>query len=231
VSGWLVLAVAAGPVAAGQPAFGFLGGVNLASLGGDIDDFGDEAVNELETDIGGTWSYDGSRRTGLVAGAYYTIRQSPTLGYQIEAHYVQRGKAFEFTGRDVPGVGGASVDDTFKLDYLDIPVLARFTPGADGNVRPIIFVGPVFGFRLSAEMEVETMGQSQALDISDDTRGFTVGLLGGIGLAFDAGPTSAVLLQARYVYGLREVFEDATDLSSRVGDLALLAGMEFRIGE
>ncbi len=230
---FLLLVVFAGtPADAAHGVAGFFGGINIANLGGDMKEFGDALAAELEMDpdVGGSWSSDKTTRTGFGLGGYYAVATSPTVSFQIEAQYIQRGSSFDLRGTSIPVVGSADVETKFKLDYIEIPVLARFTPSTSGSVRPIILVGPVVSFKTSANMEVSSMGESQSVDISDGMKGVTFGLLGGIGISIEAGATSAVVVQARYYLGLTNVF-DESNFSAKSGDFGLFAGMEFKVGQ
>ncbi len=81
-------------LAQGQPKnrAGFFGGLNLANQGGDMEMMGRLLAEELENEIGGTWSSKKSSNMGLGRGGFYTIQTSPTFGFQIEGQYIRPGR-------------------------------------------------------------------------------------------------------------------------------------------
>ncbi len=215
--GVLALVGAGDAVAEGR--FGFFGGLNIANMGGDMDAIGDDLADE----IGGSWSAAKGSKTGIGFGGYYCLSLSPTLGLQIEGQYMNRGVAFDLSG---PGVSGEA---KLKLNYFEIPVLLRLSPGPGMDGRLVILAGPVFGFNSTADFEVESGGLSGTTDMSDDIKSTTFGALLGIGFNVAMGETSAFLVQARYYLGLANALDDP-DLSSKSGDIGFFAGLEFGLG-
>lgn len=219
-----VVMLAGADDAAAQGRFGFFGGLNFANMGGDMDDAGDELAAELEAEFGGTWTAEKAAKTGLGVGAYYFVPSTPTLGFQIEAQYIRRGVKFDITG------GGEEAEAGLKLDYFEIPLLLRISPGAeDSDARLVFLVGPVIGFKAGADLEVEVGGQSASTDIGDEFKSTTFGALGGVGVTVATGENAAFLLQARYYLGLSNALDDE-DFSSKSGDFGFFAGMEFGFG-
>ncbi|MFO7610762.1 MAG: porin family protein [Candidatus Krumholzibacteriia bacterium] len=219
-----VLMLAGADDAAAQGRFGFFGGLNFANMGGDMDDVGDQVAADLETQFGGTWTAEKAAKTGLGFGAYYFVPRSPTMGFQIEAQYIRRGVKFDIAS------GGEEAEVGLKLDYFEIPLLLRISPGAaDSDARLVFLVGPVIGFKAGADLEVEADGQSETTDIGDGFKSTTFGALGGIGVTVATGENAAFLLQARYYLGLSNAMDDE-EFSSKSGDFGFFAGMEFGFG-
>src|SRR5687767_7439284 len=71
-------------------------------------------------------------RTGLVGGVFVVWPLSGAFGVQTEALYSQKGAKIDEDG----GTG------TLKLDFLEIPVLARFSSPASGGASFHVFAGP-----------------------------------------------------------------------------------------
>jgi hypothetical protein len=104
---------------------------------------------------------------------------------------------------------------------LEIPVLivGRWRPNA--RTRPLLFGGPSFGFLPSV---TQTIG-SNTVNIDDEIKGADVGAVIGGGLEIRAG-RGAVLLDARYTHGLRDVSEsDVTSFRPRT--VAMSFGYRF----
>lgn len=91
---------------------------------------------------------------------------------------------------------GAKEDDlTYKLDYVAIPVMAKYfvTPGLS------LEAGPQIAFNTLSEIEFD--GESEDLD---EIEGMDFGLGFGLGYQF-----MNAFVQARYNMGLTEIVEDA----------------------
>lgn len=94
-----------------------------------------------------------------------------------------------------------------RLDYLQLPVLARLHLPAVGTVRPSLFAGPAVAFEIGCT--VQTASEEIALTLgcgTDDdgrTRTDWSVLLGGGG-AYRVGG-GAVRLEGRYDIGLAEI--------------------------
>jgi len=165
----LTLAFAVAANAEGT-AFGIKAGVNFASIAGDDTD----DLNSL---------------TGFVGGGFVDIPMSPTLSIQPEVFYSQKGAKYEELGTDV----------SIKLDYIDIPVLLKFTMAGE-SARPYFLFGPSIGF--SASSKVSANGQSMDLDGVAST---DFGLVFGIGVNFQK-----FLIEGRYGLGLSDINDDET---------------------
>jgi len=206
---------------------GFFVGVNFASQGGDMEMMGEILASELELEIGGIWSSSKGTIPGLGLGGFYTVQTSPTFGVQIEGQYIRRGGKIDLTGRNVPGgLVSVTLETEFQLDYLEFPILARFSPSPEAKFRLLFLAGPVIGFKTGANLEISTMGQSESESISEGYASVTVGLLGGFGFSAQVGQTSFLTIQARYYRGLTNPLDDDI-LEAKSGDFGLFAGMEF----
>lgn len=86
---------------------------------------------------------------------------------------------------------------TWKLDYLTIPVMAKFYPSEAFSVE----AGPYIGFNVKSDVEMDEL----TVDISDDTESTDFGL--GIGLGYKL--PMGIFFQARYAMGLSDVVADA----------------------
>lgn len=158
---------------------GVKGGLNLSNLY--VDDVDDE-----------------NARVGFHVGVYGQIFSTETFAIQPELLYTTKGTETEW---------GGLIDQTitFKLNYLELPVLAVFKLGEAAEIH----VGPYFSYLLSANIDTEgdLGGSTEDLD-RDNFNAFDFGLTGGFGLNF-----GAVQVGARYNYGLSEIADsDAAEL-------------------
>lgn len=185
----LILCIAAMSFSSAQAQgldFGIRGGLNFASI----------------TDAG-----DSETRTGFMVGVYTNlgIPMSP-ITIQPEVLYTQKGVEQTLAGETI----------TTKLDYIEIPVSARFNIMTPGPVSPHIYAGPYLGFNVNAEVE----GGGETIDVDDSIKdtdfGFTVG--GGVDFSkFNVG--------VRYNRGFSDVGENGGGSKNSV--FSIVAGLNF----
>lgn len=151
------------------PRFGIIGGANLATVTGSF--------------LGNV-----SNRPGFAAGLMAVLPVSPNFAIQPELMFTMKG------------ANSSSVTSaTASIDYVELPVLARFEIPASGRVKPFVYGGPGFADRRSCTLEGrEPQGAfrvtcdalaRQAAQASPGTkfsRTDVDGIIGG-GLAFDVG--------------------------------------------
>jgi len=182
-----------------SPSFGVKAGVNFANLDFDADD-----VN---------LSFD--RRTALVAGGFVLWPVRDTFGLQVEGLFTQKGAKIEDDG----------IEGSIKLDFFEVPVLARFSVPSSTRTSFHLFAGPSFGFRLRARSEAESEGESEDLDISDDVAGFDLGLVVGAGVEF-----GRIIVDGRYTHGLTNLNtspDDQDDVKIKSRVFSIMAGFRW----
>lgn len=194
-------------------------GFNYASFGGDTDAYA-QAFSDapLVSDV------STGRRSGYTVGGFLLFDFAGPFALQPELRYIQRGYSVDLT---VSGFGQeVSANGTLKLDYIDVPVLARLDIPSAG-VTPHVFGGPTFGFNISAEEETEAAGETETEDVSDSINGTDFGLEVGAGLDFGLGAGTATI-DARYGLGLSDLpASDDTDVSLQNRALMITAGFTF----
>jgi len=163
--------------------FGAKGGVNFASFGGDAEDV------------------DG--RTSFHVGALAEFVISENFSFQPELLYSSLGASQE------ESFEGITFESTTKLDYLTIPLMAKYYV-ADGFS---LEGGPVVGFLISANSEFEGGGESAEEDVSDIYKGLDFGL--GFGAAYRL--ESGLGFSARYNLGLSNIL----DIDDDEGDFSI----------
>jgi hypothetical protein len=134
--------------------------------------------------------FDPKVRTGLVVGVFGVVPVNDVFAFQPEALFSQQGAKIE----------DGSETGTAKIDYFQVPLLARVRLGKNSPAH--LLVGPSFGFRTKAEVEVG--GETQ--DIKEDIKKTDVGLVTGV--AVNAGPA---VVDARYTWGLTNINNDSSD--------------------
>jgi hypothetical protein len=188
-------------VAAQSVGGGIKGGLTLGDVPNSLDNFDEPGAST-------------SLRVGFAAGGFLAIRFGGGFSIQPEVLFTQKGVKLEVSE------SGLSGDVTYKADYLDVPILARYTFGK--GLRGYVFIGPSLDFKLNAKMKVGILGESEEEDISEDVEDFEFALAFGGGV--ELGP---VLLEARWSEGLTNLntAKDEPELKSRT--ILFLFGFRF----
>ncbi|MBN1780390.1 PorT family protein [bacterium] len=210
---------------AGEKRLGALGGINIATLAGDI---------------------DGAEPSSMTLGAFGAILEMP-LGEQfmlcLEPVFIQKGAKYKVTaepdGYDDYYYYFDFFDDIeYKINasYFEIPILLK-KPLGSGNAKPYILAGPSLGILSSAEIEISFMGLGGFdIDVKDYCTSFDIGLTfgGGIGLPFG---NNILFAECRYTLGLTDIFEGADDEDLELEDVELknrgiqiMGGFTFPLG-
>ena len=168
------------PMKAQDINFGAKAGVNFASITGD------------ETD-------DLDMRTSLHLGIVAEIVISETFSFQPELLYSAQGAK----------ESGDGWEETLKLDYFNLPLMAKFYVGEGFSLE----AGPQIGFLLSAKYDWEEDGESGTEDIKDDVKGIDFGVNLGVGYKTESG----LNFGARYNLGLSDI-NDTDDVE---GDFSI----------
>jgi len=176
---------------------GIRGGVNLAGLG-NVD-------------------FDTRVRTGILAGIYADIAL-PVLPFDLETGVYFSQKGVEFDESDV--------ELTFKLDYIEIPVLVKIPFGNLPQLKPYFLAGPYAEFNVNAEVKTEGPNDIFIVDLDDETEFFNFGALAGIGADLDIGLIT-LNFQGRFGLGLRDVFNDQFSDGEKHQVFSILAGFSF----
>ena len=100
------------------------------------------------------------------------------------------------------------IDFKFKLTYLEIPVLLRFTIPTEGNVAPALFAGPSVAFNISSKLSGDSAGISVDVDI-DNARSVDFGLVLGGAVTVGSG-NAKFFIDGRYNLSLTNAFEDVS---------------------
>lgn len=190
-----ILAVAA--PASAQVTAGVKGGINFSNVKFD----GEGADVNLDT------------RRGLIGGVFAVWPVSPAIGIQTEALYSQNGATLD----------DDDVNGSLELDYLDFPVLARFSSPASTNAAFHVFAGPAFGVRVRARATSEFEDEEEEDDLSEEVKRLDLGLVVGAGLDF-----GRLVLDGRYRWGLSNL-NDVDDQEGKIKNrtFSIMAGIKF----
>ena len=164
--------------------FGIKGGLNLASLTGDVSDL--------------------DSRTSIHIGAMAEIEVSEVFSVQPELLFSSQGaKDSEF-------------DEELRLNYLNLPIMAKFYPTSGLSIE----AGPQVGVLLSAQSEFD----GEEVDVKDAISDLDLGLNFGLGYKLDNGLNFGM----RYNVGVSNVSDEDSDFKVRNGVFQLSVGYFFK---
>jgi opacity protein-like surface antigen len=196
--------------------FGIKAGVNLGTAGG-----ADKAINPAFFDhsLNGLPNVEPKANIGLTGGISYRIGLILGLAIQPEVLYTQKGTIYEMT---LPAAfGGGTGKGTFNLNYIDIPVLVKFSLPIIPVVSPYIEGGIAYSILLSAKLKGETPAGSNETDIKDMMTKNDFSLMFGVGIEF-----LIFEINARYVIGQTKIIKDL-DWKIYNRGIMLTAGLRF----
>lgn len=135
---------------------------------------------------------DGDNLTSFHVGAVLELNLFENFSVQPEVMYSSQGTKLE--------------DEDIKLDYISVPVLAKFYLISD---KLSLEAGPQFSFLVNDNLE-ETF----------ETKSFDFAAIGGLGF----NVTNNLFVQARYVVGLTDTTKEA-EVTNKV--IQLSVGLKF----
>ncbi|CAM3392266.1 porin family protein [Aequorivita lipolytica] len=159
---------------------GFKGGVNFASISGDFTD-----------------DYDG--RTSFHIGGLVEIPISEKFAIQPELLYSSQGAKSEYD--DSFGDSIVIGKEKLKLDYINIPIMAKYYIIDGLSVE----AGPQFGVLISAQNEYEVSGFRGDESGDDDVKDLYKTLDISFGFGGSYRLTNGLFFSARYVIGISDV--------------------------
>lgn len=174
---------------------GFKAGLTVANFDEDISSAAD-LESRSEVTFGGYVRFD--------IGSYFSL--------QPEVQYVPNGAKGTF----VVDNGGtpATVDGTLNMNYLEIPLLAKFRLPGSGSLVPNFYIAPSAAVNLASKLDADLTAlgitpEEGGVDIKDEVKTLLFG--GAVGAGFDMRAGKGILtLDARYSRSLSDIFEGTT---------------------
>jgi hypothetical protein len=154
-----------------------------------------------------------STRTGVVVGASANFSLANNFGVEIDGLYSQQGAKVDLDGDDL----------VLHLDYVQVPVLLRYSFPTHTAARPFLVLGPQVGFRVKCEFTAGSDSESCEHIVGENAKSVDVSGAVGAGLGFNLGKEE-VSLQARYNMSFTKISDD-TDSKNRV--FSVMAGFSF----
>ncbi|MEK8180936.1 porin family protein [Flavobacterium buctense] len=183
-----------------QVKYGLKGGLNIANL--NIDEAGFPKTSAI---------------TSFHLGGFAEIMLNKKVAFQPELIYSAQGAKFDFLFDD--GSGNLyDTENTFKLSYVNIPLMIKYYPQS----KFFLEAGPQVGFLTSAKLKVEVVG------FGSDTQGANQ-LFKEIDFGFNLGAgyniSKNAMVNVRYNLGLSNIAEtesgDTTTINNRVFSLSV----------
>lgn len=197
-----LLLVLAGPAAAQQRQWGVKVGPVFTAI----------EVEPEDADYG--------MRVAATLGGFLVLPRTDRFALQLEALY---------TGRGGKASSPLVIETlTVKLDYIEFPVLARFTATRSASRSFFLFGGVAPALKLNAKVESGTTVTGQtygaSIDADEDYEMFDVAAIAGAGL--DIG--EYVVIDGRYSWGLMNVYKNPeVDATVKNRAFAFTVGFRF----
>ena len=180
-----------------------------------------QAGGSLAT-FGGSDVESPDSRIGLRVGASALVPLRTNLDLQLGAAYAAKGATEDEFG----------VDIELSVDYLEIPLLLRFTPSFEGTLSPHFTIGPALAFRVGCNAAARAEGFEISADCDDEeydgeVRTIDFGAVAGAGVDIATSGSLTVSLDVLYNLGLTSISE-SDDVKNRA--FSILAGIAIPIG-
>jgi len=198
---------APGVAAAQESSVILVGGLNIAKLSLPFPDLDFE---DIELTI------DNRTRLGFAGGVLVDVNAARRAGFTLGALYSQRGGKIRAA---VFGFGVGTVD--FKMEYLEVPLLARVGVGGD---KPAVSVlaGGMIGIPLRARTIFSSFGFDEDASFTDALPDVDFGVT--IGARADVGRGN---LTAWYTHGLTDLTKGLSPDPVKHRVFTMLAGWRF----
>jgi hypothetical protein len=166
------------------------------------------SVKEGETEVEGI-----TAKTGVLAGILGGYQTGSLLAVELQVLFARKGFGSE-----------ADNGDELKVDYIQVPLLARATFTEENLVNPRVFAGPIVGFETRCGWK--PAGQLETVGCPFETNSTEVGILLGGGVSI-SDPIQFTIDLA-FDFGLTNVRGDGSDETSyRSRRLSFLFGIEY----
>jgi hypothetical protein len=158
-------------------------------------------------------------RIGFCGGGFVGFGLTDVFVIQTEAFYTQKGVRWEIRQSPL-----GPWKETYKLDYIEIPLLFKFKLPVKGWVKPTVFVGPAFAINVNATYRLETDVTWQEWDYDEFFKDTDFGIVLGGGVDFTLNK-GKIVFDCRYTIGLITTSEDDWDQKNKV--VSFMLGYSF----
>ncbi len=159
----------------------------------------------------------------LNVGIFYDFRFNESFSILGEIFYTTKGfKQTQSIGQDENII-------KLKLDYIEVPVSVKYIISTGGSIRPYIFGGGYVGYRIRAKNFAYTQGSKTEIvtDMNDLFKRSDFGFIGGAGAEYLWNDSVNFILEARYSFGLPDIYKGSSDLKFKNRTLSIMIGIGF----
>lgn len=166
----------------------------------------------------GVDTFGQSWQPSFMAGVFIDLAVAGRLGTEVELNFVRRGSLYRLEN------DGLEYRESYRLDYLEVPLLLKFYFLENRKPELYIFAGPAVALNLRARLKVTFADLEESVEV-DNLQGTDLLVQAGAGTDLALGP-GCLLLELRYSHGLKTV---ATEPEAEVRNksLTILAGFRF----
>jgi outer membrane protein W len=180
----VLLICIAGPAAAGKMSYGAKVGMTLFNI----------------TQTPAEWEQEQLFKAGFTGGVFMNYALNENFSIQPELLYTQKGVKGSLDLWEEIIV----VDLKASFDYIELPLLAKYTFVPEKKFRPFVYGGPAFAYTLGSELTLSAFGFSADVDFSDLTHVTDFLFIAGAGFDYPLG-RGALLFDVRFQYGFTNV--------------------------
>ncbi len=167
---------------------------------------------------------------GPVLGITYEMNIADIISIQPELLYSQSGGSNTYT------LLGATVKSKYKINYLELPVLAKLKFG-NANKEGVGFhiaAGPWIGYALNGhynskatanETVVYEIDRDYTFDNEDDAKRLNYGMIGAAGISFNH-----LVFDLRYNYGFNNLLDNDADNNNDNKPVLQTRGIALTLG-
>jgi hypothetical protein len=157
-------------------------------------------------------------RFRLIWGGFVGVKVSNRFTIQAEAYRSPKGSKILET------LDGVPTTVTLMYDYLEFPLLVKYSQPSFGKATTAFFAGPYVAFKQSAKQEISTFGEGTTEDLTGQ-KAKDYGLVFGFSVDYKIGK-AILIADIRYSLGLTDV-DKAPESTIRHRVLAIMGGIGF----
>ena len=155
---------------------------------------------------------DSDFRSGLALGGYLGVPINEQFSIQPEALFSMKGSE------------AADGSGSLKLNYIEIPVLAKATFLPQSKAHPMLFAGPSLAYNVTAKT---ALGDSE-FDVKDNVSSFDMGLVFGGGLDYPlSSGAKSIGIDIRYTMGLTNADDSGSGGEVKNNVLSIMGTLGF----
>jgi hypothetical protein len=154
-------------------------------------------------------------------GGLVEYKLSGKFSLQSEAVFMRNGNFFENV--DMNNTLSVAIDGELTVDYLNIPLLAKYYIKRGWSIE----AGPQLGIRIGERQQVESLFEDGTMTTENETAYLTSGVNLSVGLGTTYEFSNGIFASARYVRGITNESTRGSDLKVKNENFQLSVGYKF----